>query len=82
MKKFIHEGAGIYYEETLADLDRWARWIVVRSYSDTDSTWVEIKDNPDFKHYELVDHYPFADIYQLKGEYLDGLVTKPILSKK
>lgn len=82
MKKFIHEGAGIYYDTALENPDRWARWIVMRTYSDDDSTWKAMKDNPGFKNYDLVDHYPFADIYRLNDEHLIDLVTEPILSKK
>ncbi len=82
MKKFIHEGAGVYYTVALKNPDHWARWIVVRTYSDDDSTWKAMKDNPGFKNYELVDHYPFADIYRLKDEYLKDLVTEPILKQK
>jgi hypothetical protein len=76
MKKFIHEGTGKYYEQAIKNLDRWARWIVVRTYSENDSTWMAIKDNPDFTHYEIVDHYPFADIYALKKEYINGLIKE------
>ncbi|MCU0679519.1 MAG: hypothetical protein MUC28_03710 [Planctomycetes bacterium] len=75
MKKFIHEGAGRYYEETIKTPSRFARWIVMRTYSETDTTWLAVKDQPDFSRYELVDHYPFADIYVLKEEYLDGLAS-------
>lgn len=82
MKRFIHEGSGIYYKSALSDLDRWARWIIVRSHSDDDSTWKEIKDNPEFSHYELVDKYPFADIYELKKEYINGLIVEPMLKQK
>lgn len=76
MKKFIHEGAGKYYLAALENPDRWARWIVVRTYSDDDSTWKAIKDNPGFKNYQLVDHYPFADIYELKNDYLKDLAVE------
>ncbi len=79
MKKFIHEGAGVYYSAALENPDHWARWIVMRTYSDSDSTWKAMKDNPGFKNYTLVDHYPFADIYRLKDEYLKDLITEPIL---
>lgn len=82
MKKFIHEGTGSYYDAALANPDQWARWIVVRSYSDDDSTWRAMKDNPGFQRFQLVDHYPFADIYELKSEYLGGLNTEPILKQK
>jgi len=30
----------------------------------------------------MVDKYPFADIYQLKDEYLPGLNTKPVLGRQ
>ncbi len=81
MKKFIHEGTGAYYNSALINPDRWARWIVMRSYSDNDSTWKAMKDNAGFARYELVDHYPFADIYKLKDEYLKDLIAEPILDK-
>jgi hypothetical protein len=41
-----------------------------------------MKDNPGFLRYELVDHYPFADIYQLKPEYLPNLIVEPVLRQK
>ena len=82
MKKFIHEGAGAYYESALINPDRWARWIVMRSHSDDDSTWKAMKNNAGFERFKLVDHYPFADIYQLKDEYLKDLITEPILEHK
>jgi hypothetical protein len=82
MKRFIHEGAGVYYDAALANPEQWARYIVMRSYSNDDSTWRAMKDNPGFAHYELVDHYPFADIYRLKDEYLPGLNTEATLVQK
>lgn len=77
MKRFIHEGAGGYYAAAIADPSHWARYIVVRSFSENDSTWRLLKDNEDFQNrYDRVGQYPFADIYQLKKEYLGGLNTK------
>lgn len=81
MKKFIHEGSDKYYKNAIENPDLWVRWIVVRSYSNDDSTWREIKDKPGFQRYLLVDHYPFADIYELKEEYLNGLNTDVVLGK-
>ena len=81
MKKFIHEGTGLYWESATKAPDKWARWIVLRSYDDNDLTYRLIKNTSGFQRFELVDSYPFADIYQLKEEYLDGLNTKPIFSK-
>lgn len=82
MSRFIHEGAGPYYKSAIIEPDRWARWIVVRSHSDDDSTWRQLKDNPGFlERYHLVDQYPFADIYELDAAYLPYLVTEPVFSK-
>lgn len=79
MKRFIHEGAGPYYTSAIGNPDRWARWIVVRSNSDSDSTWRLLKENPGFvERYTKVDSYPFADIYELRPEYLGGLITDPV----
>jgi hypothetical protein len=79
MKRFIHEGTGDYWKSATASPDRWARWIVARTYDDNDSTWRLIKNTDGLAKYELVAKYPFADVYQLKDEYLKDLNTKPIL---
>jgi hypothetical protein len=81
MSKFIHEGTGVYWESATTSPERWARWIVLRTYDDNDSTYRLIKDTKGFKLYRLVDSYPFADIYELPDEYLENLNTKPIFSK-
>jgi hypothetical protein len=83
MKRFIHEGSGTYYDVAIKYPDQWARWIVVRSHSDDDSTWRLLKDNSGFlERYDKVDSYPFADIYELKPEYLDVLHTEATLNPK
>ncbi len=81
MKKFIHEGTGAYWDYAIENPDKWARWIVMRTYDLNDMTYKEIRDAQGLKNYDLVDHYPFADIYQLKDEYIDGVITTPILGK-
>jgi len=80
MKKFIHEGTGLYWESAVAAPDKWARWIVLRTHDENDLTFRLIKDKPGFKKFELVDSYPFADVYQLKEEYLATLNTKEVFS--
>jgi hypothetical protein len=79
MKKFIHEGTGAYWTSATENPDRWARWIIMRTYSDDDNTWRLVKKSSGFLKYDLVGHYPFADIYQLKPEYMNDLNTEPIL---
>jgi hypothetical protein len=55
----------------------------MQSDSDTDSTWRQLNNNPSFaERFTLVDKYPFADIYQLKAEYLPYLNTEPSLNPK
>lgn len=82
MKKFIHEGTGLYWEKATTAPEKWARWIVVRTHSDDDSTWRLIKNTPGLQKYDLVAEYPFADVYQLQAEYLDEVETKPTLGKQ
>lgn len=82
MRKFIHEGTGKYWESATTNPERWARWIIMRTYDDNDSTYKSVSRTPDFANYGLVEKYPFADIYQLKDEYLPGLNTKPVLGRQ
>ena len=79
MKKYIHEGTGKYWESGTTNPERWARWIIMRSYDDNDSTWKAVSKTPDINNYNLVQKYPFADIYELKPEFLPNLNTKPVL---
>lgn len=82
MKRFIHEGTGAYWESATTNPDRWARWIVMRSYDDNDLTWKSISRITGFAFYEKQASYPFADVYELKSEYLGQLNTEPILGKQ
>ncbi len=83
MSKFIHEGTGGYWESGTTAPDRWARWIVMRTYDDNDLTYHAVGGLQSFKtKYTLVDAYPFADIYQLKDEFVGQLNTTPSLGKQ
>lgn len=82
MKKFIHEGTGAYWTSATTSPDRWARWIVMRTYDNNDQTYKLVKLSDGFAKYRLVETFPFASIYQLKDEYLKDLNTQPILSKQ
>ncbi len=77
MAKFIHEGTGAYWESATIAPDRWARWIVMRTYDDNDLAFRYVKDAPGYVKYRKVNTYPFADIYELKEEYLSDLNTTP-----
>lgn len=81
MKKFIHEGTGAYWDYAVEDPDKWARWIVMRTHDLTDGVFKEVMDAEGLKKYDLVEHYPFADIYQLKDEYVANVIKTPILGK-
>lgn len=77
MTRYIHEGAGPYWKSATLRPDRWARWIVMRTDDNNDNTWREMKKNPYFKRaYTRVRAFPFADIYEIKPEYVDGLYTQ------
>lgn len=82
MKKFIHEGTGAYWGSATTSPDRWARWIVMRTNDLNDSTFKFVKESGQLEKYDLIDSYPFADIYQIKAEYLESLNTEPILGKQ
>jgi hypothetical protein len=76
MRRFIHEGTGKYWESATNLPDHWARWIIMRTHDNNDLTWKFVSVLPGFAKYELVGTYPFADIYQLKSEYLSQLPTQ------
>ncbi|MBI2611525.1 hypothetical protein HYW54_02140 [Candidatus Gottesmanbacteria bacterium] len=79
MKRFIHEGTGSYWESATTSPDRWARWIVMRTHDDNDLTWKAVSRVPGFKRYDKVAEYPFADVYQLREEFIAELNTDPTL---
>lgn len=82
MKKFIHEGTGKYWQAASENPQYWARWIVMRTYDENDSTYKSVSKTPYLTYYKLVGRYPFADIYELKNEYVAELITQPILGKQ
>ena len=82
MSRFIHEGTGAYWISATSSPDRWARWIVMRTNDTSDQTFKLVKRSSGFSKYTLVGHYPFADIYELKSQYLKDLHTTPILGKQ
>lgn len=83
MGKFIHEGTGLYWENATTTPQEWARWIVLRTYDMNDLTYKTIsKTGALDKYYNLVGKYPFSDIYEIKPQYVSGLITKPILGKQ
>jgi hypothetical protein len=73
MKKFIHEGTGKYWESATTMPDQWARWIVMRTYDDQDLAWKAVSRVPGFERYNRVAAYPFADVYELKEEFVGDL---------
>lgn len=81
MKKFIHEGSGQYWTRAVANPEQWARWVVMRTNDNTDNTFKELKDKEAFKrNYRLVHSYPFADIYELKTEFLGIVETEAVIT--
>jgi hypothetical protein len=82
MKRFIHEGTGKYWESATVSPDRWARWIVMRTHDNNDLTYKFVSKSEGFEKYKLVESYPFADVYELKPEYLQDLNTEPVFGKQ
>lgn len=73
MKRFVHEGTGLYWKSATAIPDRWARWIIMRTYDDNDLTWKAVSRTKGFSKYTKVKSFPFADIYELKPEHVKNL---------
>ena len=84
MSKFIHEGTGVYWLDATTQPDRWAHWIVMRTNDTNDSTFKLVSKSTAFRmgDYTLVNHYPFADIYELKPQFIKSLNTTPTLGKQ
>jgi hypothetical protein len=82
MSRFIHEGTGAYWESATVAPDRWARWIVMRTYDENDATYKFVSKTDGFAKYHLVDSYPFADVYEIDQQYVGDLNTTPILGKQ
>lgn len=82
MKRFVHEGTGAYWEAATNNPDNWVRWIVVRTHDNNDLTWRSVSDKQGFIYYQLVEHYPFADVYELKEEYLGNLNVHELINNQ
>ncbi len=81
MSRYIHEGTGRYWENATTMPDRWARWIIMRTNDNTDQTFKLTNESEQLFKYERIHAFPFADIYELKPEYLDTLQTEPVTEK-
>jgi len=73
MSRFIHEGTGEYWKYSVKNPSKWARWIIMRTNDNNDMTFRRLKNNPEIDNYNLVHKYPFADIYELKPQFVDQL---------
>ena len=82
MKRFIHEGTGLYWDAATQVPDKWARWIIMRTHDDNDLTWKFVSRSKGFDRFVKVGAYPFADIYELKPEFLPELTTDPVFGKQ
>jgi hypothetical protein len=54
----------------------------MRTNDDNDLTFRSIKKTSGFLRYDRIKSFPFADIYEIKPEYVDQLITDPILPKQ
>lgn len=82
MSKFIHEGTGAYWISATTAPDRWARWIIMRTNDLNDQTFKLVSKTSAIKDYNLVGHFPFADIYELKPQYVQYLHTQPVFKNQ
>lgn len=82
MKKYIHEGTGEYWESATVAPDRWAKWIVMRTNDTNDLTFREVSKSDALWKYNLVQSFPFADIYELKEEFKPNAETKATIIQR
>jgi len=76
MKQIIHEGTGPFWESATQTPDKWAKYIVMRTYDTNDSAWNSLKDNKyALEKYEIAYKGIFADIYKLRPEYESHLAN-------
>lgn len=79
MSRFIHEGTGDYWDLATAHPAKWARWIILRTNDENDNTFRLLRYNKEFiNDYKLIHKYPFADIYEIKEQYLSQLNLLPV----
>ncbi len=79
MSRFIHEGTGEYWDLATTHPGHWARWIIMRTNDLNDQTFKLLQNNPEFKKdFVLKEHYPFADVYEIKPQYVKQLHMQPI----
>lgn len=82
MSRFIHEGTGLYWESATTSPDRWARWIIMRTNDTNDLAFRSVSPSGQLGKYQLVNSFPFADIYELKPEYFDQLNNDTVFIQK
>lgn len=82
MSRFIHEGTGKYWDYARKNPQIWARWIVMKGDDKTDKMFNTLKQTGQLYKYIRVVHYNYADVYELRSQYLSQLITKPILGKQ
>lgn len=73
MNRFIHEGTGTYWESAGKNPQRFARYIIMRTYDMKDATFFALRDT-NIANYKLILKGEFADIYELKTEYRANLI--------
>lgn len=82
MERFIHEGTGLYWDKAVARPESWARWIIMRTNDTNDMTFKLVQKTGYLDKYTLVRSFPFADIYELKPQYVKDIITQPILGRQ
>jgi hypothetical protein len=79
MSRFIHEGDGEYWNLATSHPAHWAHWIIMRTNDTGDQTFKLLQNNPEFRNdFTLKEHYPFADVYEIKPQFVADLHTQPV----
>ena len=82
MSRFIHEGTGMYWTAATTNPSKWARWIVMRTNDPSDQTFKALEYNAQFHNdYTLERKLPFADVYEIKPQFVKNLHMTPALDR-
>jgi len=66
LSRYIHEGTGQKWDDSLAYPENNVKWIIVRTYDNNDLVYRDINKYSLENNFVKVLNYPFADIYERK----------------
>ena len=82
LTRFIHEGTSLYWENSLARPERWARWLVFIPNDMSDAVFKGLTKADYKEKYNLIRDFNTVDIYELKPEFYKDLNKERLIQSK